>query len=353
MNSRNVLEPAAQISSMRNARPQAQVAYSQLSSPQDLLAFLARNEQLQAANALAHAPAVVPAAKTRTLSGHSVSSLASAPSRERHLSSSSQTSATGYGLASPTSPDFQLTNRGYGTHQPRSIPLARLIQRRLSSVPEESDSSATVRGRSPSPPPAIHGLGLESDRRQWTRRNDRLPGGRILAYDYVDRPSRAVEIERAPRGPDERSSRGFDGGRTSRGGGRSSIGYDSGERQPRTLPAGSEDERVKVRLPAAREPAIESKSKPIRAPLGPRVGAPSAGRSQPSPSTTGRPQSASSTRSRIVDDRETENDHNGGSRRKTTRESSRGSGSSSRETGGNGHGRSQRKPVNSVTAGRG
>ncbi|KZV73292.1 hypothetical protein PENSPDRAFT_304221 [Peniophora sp. CONT] len=358
MNSHSVLEPAAQINSLHGARPSTQMDYSQLSNPQDLLAFLARNEQLQAANTLAHAPAAVPAAKTRTLSGHSVSSLTSATSRERHLSSSSQMSAAGYGLASPTSPDIQpATSRGgYGTHQPRSIPLARLIQRRLSSVPEESDSSATGRGRSSSPPPALHGLGLESDKRQWTHRSDRAPGGRILAYDYVDRAPRAVEIERAPRGPDERSSRGFDGGRALRGqsGERSSIGFGNGDRQPRVAPPNSDAERVKVRLPSPREPVVEPSSKPIRAPLGPRAAAPSGVRAQPGSSASGRPQAASSTRSRIVDDRESENDQHGAARRRTTRESSRGSGSSSRETGAGGHGRSQRvKPASSITAGRG
>ncbi|VDC07729.1 unnamed protein product [Peniophora sp. CBMAI 1063] len=350
MNSHSVLEPAAQISSLQaGGRPTAQVDYSQLSNPQDLLAFLARNEQLQAANVLAQ----MPAPKTRTLSGQSASSMTSAAERERRLSSSSQMSAAGYGLASPTSPDIQPGARGY---QPRSIPLARLIQRRLSSVPEESDSSATIRGRSSSPPPAIHGLGLESDKRQWTHRSDRAPGGRILAYDYVDRPPRPVEIERAPRGPDERSSRGFDGGRFSRGQAveRSSIGFDSSERQPRAPAPGNDIERAKVRLPAPREASLDMKSKPIRAPLGPRVGTPSTMRTQPSSTGSGRsqPPSSSSSRSRIVDDRETENDHSA-ARKRTTRESTRGSGSSSRESGAGGHGRSQRKPAGTATTGRG
>ena len=54
-------------------------------------------------------------------------------------------------LLSPNSPEFRYA-RGHPQPQvPRSIPLARLMQRRLSSVPEE-DSSPTIHGRSPSPP---------------------------------------------------------------------------------------------------------------------------------------------------------------------------------------------------------
>ncbi|KAH9048318.1 hypothetical protein EDB84DRAFT_1556949 [Lactarius hengduanensis] len=73
-------------------------------------------------------------------------------------------------LSSPSHEEFRYA-RGHSQHQiPRSIPLARLMQRRLSSVPEE-DSSPTINGRSPSPsqlmrhgadrpylhPPAEHG----------------------------------------------------------------------------------------------------------------------------------------------------------------------------------------------------
>jgi hypothetical protein len=55
-------------------------------------------------------------------------------------------------LLSPVSPEEFLYTRGHPQPQvPRSIPLARLMQRRLSSVPEE-DSSPTIHGRSPSPP---------------------------------------------------------------------------------------------------------------------------------------------------------------------------------------------------------
>lgn len=53
---------------------------------------------------------------------------------------------------SPTSPEEFRYTRGHPQPQiPRSIPLARLVQRRLSSVPEE-DPSPTIHGRSPSPP---------------------------------------------------------------------------------------------------------------------------------------------------------------------------------------------------------
>ncbi|KAH9061337.1 hypothetical protein EDB87DRAFT_1830862 [Lactarius vividus] len=73
-------------------------------------------------------------------------------------------------LSPPSHEEFRHA-RGHSQHQvPRSIPLARLMQRRLSSVPEE-DSSPTINGRSPSPsqlmrhgadrpylhPPAEHG----------------------------------------------------------------------------------------------------------------------------------------------------------------------------------------------------
>ncbi|KAH9979174.1 hypothetical protein BJV74DRAFT_858719, partial [Russula compacta] len=55
-------------------------------------------------------------------------------------------------LLSPISPEEFRYTRGHPQPQiPRSIPLARLMQRRLSSVPEE-DSSPTIHGRSPSPP---------------------------------------------------------------------------------------------------------------------------------------------------------------------------------------------------------
>ena len=55
-------------------------------------------------------------------------------------------------LLSPTSPEGFRYTQGHPQPQvPRSIPLARLMQRRLSSVPEE-DSSPTIHGRSPSPP---------------------------------------------------------------------------------------------------------------------------------------------------------------------------------------------------------
>ncbi len=53
-------------------------------------------------------------------------------------------------LLSPSHEEYRYA-RGHSQHQiPRSIPLARLMQRRLSSVPEE-DSSPTINGRSPSP----------------------------------------------------------------------------------------------------------------------------------------------------------------------------------------------------------
>ncbi len=55
-------------------------------------------------------------------------------------------------LLSPSSPEEFRYTRGHPQSQiPRSIPLVRLMQRRLSSVPEE-DSSPTIHGRSPPPP---------------------------------------------------------------------------------------------------------------------------------------------------------------------------------------------------------
>jgi hypothetical protein len=55
-------------------------------------------------------------------------------------------------LVSPMSPEEFRYTRGHSQPQiPKSTPLARLMQRRLSSVPEE-DSSPTIHGRSPSPP---------------------------------------------------------------------------------------------------------------------------------------------------------------------------------------------------------
>ena len=59
-------------------------------------------------------------------------------------------------LLSPSHEEFRYT-RGHPQNQiPRSIPLARLMQRRLSSVPEE-DSSSPINGRSPSPQLMRHG----------------------------------------------------------------------------------------------------------------------------------------------------------------------------------------------------
>ena len=60
-------------------------------------------------------------------------------------------------LLSPSHEEFRYA-RGHSQHQiPQSIPLARLMQRRLASVPEE-DSSTIINGRSPSPPRLItHG----------------------------------------------------------------------------------------------------------------------------------------------------------------------------------------------------
>ncbi|KAI0066141.1 hypothetical protein BV25DRAFT_1821030 [Artomyces pyxidatus] len=63
-------------------------------------------------------------------------------------------SSHGYVPPSPTSPEVDRHAYSH-QHQPRSIPLARLIQRRLSAVPEE-DSNSTVRGRSSSPPLQMH-----------------------------------------------------------------------------------------------------------------------------------------------------------------------------------------------------
>ncbi|KAI0305719.1 hypothetical protein B0F90DRAFT_1700407 [Multifurca ochricompacta] len=55
-------------------------------------------------------------------------------------------------LLSPASPEEFRFTRASSQHQiPRSIPLGRLMQRRLSSVPEE-DSTPAIHGRSPSPP---------------------------------------------------------------------------------------------------------------------------------------------------------------------------------------------------------
>ena len=59
-------------------------------------------------------------------------------------------------LLSPSHEEFRYT-RGHPQQQvPRSIPLARLMQRRLSSVPEE-DSSPPINRRSPSPQLLRHG----------------------------------------------------------------------------------------------------------------------------------------------------------------------------------------------------
>lgn len=68
---------------------------------------------------------------------------------------------SGYIPSSPASPELR---RGLTQHQPRSIPLARLIQRRLSSVVEEEveirDGSCTVRRPSPALSPSNPGQGL-------------------------------------------------------------------------------------------------------------------------------------------------------------------------------------------------
>lgn len=60
-------------------------------------------------------------------------------------------------LLSPSHEEFRYTRGHLQQQVPRSIPLARLMQRRLSSVPEE-DSSPPINRRSPSPQLLRHGV---------------------------------------------------------------------------------------------------------------------------------------------------------------------------------------------------
>jgi hypothetical protein len=100
-------------------------------------------------------------------------------------------------LLSPTSPEGLGYTRGRSQHQvPRSIPLARLMQRRLSSVPEE-DSSPTIHGRSPSPPQAMrHGvdkLYLNPAAQQGYRYADTLEPPASYATPYLESATRSSQ----------------------------------------------------------------------------------------------------------------------------------------------------------------
>jgi hypothetical protein len=168
------LAPAAQIDSYPVSYPTSD--FNELSSPRELLNYLARRELFTSQTT----QAPVPPQKTRTFSGHSQSTYTSAGSHNRHHSSSLQ-----YAPPPPIYPELNLhVSRGYTTHQPRSIPLTRLIQRRLSAVPEE-DTSSTVRGRSPSPVPR----GFED--RAHARRQPSGPSSDVIAHDYAAAEPRA------------------------------------------------------------------------------------------------------------------------------------------------------------------
>ncbi|KAI0051894.1 hypothetical protein FA95DRAFT_1593112 [Auriscalpium vulgare] len=133
------LAPAAHISS---SRPQQ---HSDLSSDavsaQALMDYLARRDLHQFHEDLSSSSAPRP------------SQNAGLPDMQSYQNIRHYNPTLGRIPPSPTSPEVH-QQRGH-THdrQPRSIPLARLIQRRLSAVPEE-DTSSTVRGPSPSPPPS-------------------------------------------------------------------------------------------------------------------------------------------------------------------------------------------------------
>ncbi|THH21347.1 hypothetical protein EW146_g203 [Bondarzewia mesenterica] len=106
---------------------------------------------------------------------------------------------------SPTSPETH--HRSLSYQQPRSIPLARLIQRRLSAVPEE-DGNSTVRGRSPSPPlPSMHDTGMLRARhhtvavgvptRNWSSSSQRRSGTGSGSFQYartVDQPQAVLTM---------------------------------------------------------------------------------------------------------------------------------------------------------------
>jgi hypothetical protein len=100
-------------------------------------------------------------------------------------------------LLSPTSPEGLGYTRGRPQHQiPRSIPLVRLMQRRLSSVPEE-DSSPTIHGRSPSPPQAMRHsadkLYLNAAAQHGYRYTDTLEPSASYASPYLESASRSSQ----------------------------------------------------------------------------------------------------------------------------------------------------------------
>ncbi|KAI0318397.1 hypothetical protein OF83DRAFT_1171137 [Amylostereum chailletii] len=130
------LAPAAQISPITRSSQQP-VDFNELSSPQAILNYLAKRDSHLSPSSV----------DLRSPSHHrNVSSISLQPVvKPRGHPSNSRS----YVPPSPTSPEDH-HHRPYSHHQPRSIPLARLIQRRLSAVQEE-DASSTIRGRSPSP----------------------------------------------------------------------------------------------------------------------------------------------------------------------------------------------------------
>ncbi|KAA1476044.1 hypothetical protein DENSPDRAFT_932756 [Dentipellis sp. KUC8613] len=135
------LAPAAQINSGSRLRVPALNIHNLFSSQ------ASDNYQLPRGNFSSSTPSAAPSSQElRSFSR------ASAPPNRGMVHAPSEVRAP----PSPTSPEA-VRRRTPSQPQPRSIPLARLMQRRLSAVPEE-DAASTVRGTSPSP--ARHASGL-------------------------------------------------------------------------------------------------------------------------------------------------------------------------------------------------
>jgi hypothetical protein len=158
-------------------------------------------------------------------------------------------------LLSPASPEELGHTRGHSQHQiPRSIPLARLMQRRLSSVPEE-DSSPTIHGRSPSPPQVM---------RHGTDKSYLHPHAQH-GYRYADmlEPSASYSspyLESAPRGSQGKARGSIFGSRNS------TVGTDVLEAQGRYRPRrdGGSSERESSTAPRRAGGLRKTRGRPPR-----------------------------------------------------------------------------------------
>ncbi|TFY70619.1 hypothetical protein EVG20_g2384 [Dentipellis fragilis] len=174
------LAPAAQINSASRLRVPALNIHNLFSSQ------ASDNNQVARNNFLSSTPSAMPSSQElRSLSR------TSAPPNRGMVHAPAEVRAP----PSPTSPEV-VRKRTPSQPQPRSIPLARLMQRRLSAVPEE-DAASTVRGNSPSP--ARHASGLPGTGAARARNNNAGVSSRAYTDARVHLPaSKGVPMQARP-----------------------------------------------------------------------------------------------------------------------------------------------------------